>query len=152
MKVAMGTRTLLPWAEESTGETCRPNQIKNTEEVSPGVETGSLLQHSACPCPVVIPAPPVPAVKLNSNLLQTGCLKVLWIPKALGVMSDKQPPILGNRLLLSCAVQWHMASIVKVSWVSQTKAETTHSVPRWLPCFANALVAMTQILVGICHT
>lgn len=105
MKVAMGTRTLLPWTEESTGGTCRPNQIKNTEEVSPGVETGSLLQHSAYPCPVVIPAPPVPAMKLNPNLLQTGCLKVLWIPKALGVMSDKQPPILGNRLLLSCAVQ-----------------------------------------------
>lgn len=101
MQVSMGTKTLLPWAEEGMGEICWPNQIKSTLEVSPGAETGSLLQH-CFPLPCCCPMPPLPAVTLNSNLLQAGCLKTLHIPKALGVMSDKQTAILGNRLLLSC--------------------------------------------------
>lgn len=67
-------KTLLPWAEESMGQICQPTKAKSTQEVSAGAETGSLLQHSTCLCPTIIPAPLLPAVKLNSNLLQTGCL------------------------------------------------------------------------------
>lgn len=84
MQVPMRTKTLLSWAEESMDEICWPNQTKSTLEVSPGEETGFLLQN-----PDGIPVPLLPAVKLNSNLLQTGSLKILRIPKALGLMSDK---------------------------------------------------------------
>lgn len=93
MQVAMGTKTLLPWAEESMGEICQPNPIKSTKGVSPGQKLAPCFS-TACLCPAVVPSPLLPAVKLNSNLLlQTGCLKILHIPKALGVMDDKQTPI-----------------------------------------------------------
>lgn len=91
MQVALSTKTMLPWAEESMDEICWLKQIKGTQEVSPGAETGFLLQN---------PAPLLPE-DLDSNLLQTRSLKILGIPKALGQMSDKQHPILGSRLLLS---------------------------------------------------
>lgn len=66
-------------------------------------------------------------------------------------MSEKQLPILATRLLV--LMKWHMASLVQASVFPQMKAEVgpemTHSVPRQPPCFANACVAMTQILMGI---
>lgn len=67
MQVAVGTRTKLLWAGGNTGGKCWPDQIKNTQGVSPRAESGSSLQNPACLCPVVPPAPLLRAVELSSS-------------------------------------------------------------------------------------
>lgn len=75
----------------------------------------------------------------TSPLLQTGRLEIFWIPKALGVMGDKQPSILGSQLLTWVTAD-HAEVVVpigKVSWVFPDESwgsplETTCSVPLWL--------------------
>lgn len=122
MQVAMGTKTLLPWVEESMGQICQPNKAKSTQEVSPGAETGSLLQHSYLPLPCYYSCTSAASSQIEFKSSPNWVPQDTVDPKSPG--SDEWQTASNFRQQASVTLlKWPMASLVKVAWVLQMKAE-----------------------------
>lgn len=120
MQVAMGTKTLLPWAEESMGEIRQPNPIKSTKGVSPGQKLAPCFSLSL-PCCCSLTSATSSQVEFKSSSPN-------WVPQ--DTAHPKSPGSDGwqtdSNLRQHASVvllKRHMVSLVKASWMPQVKAE-----------------------------